>query len=90
MCPLGRLLVQLCHQAGCVILNGRTHGDQLGRCTWLPPPARCQQQSVLDYGVASIGLYAAVRSFVVEDLGRHVEALGRASAAAPFPLGRSR
>ena len=63
----GRLLVELCNSAGCVLLNGRARGDEQGAPTHRPYGSRAGavRGGVLDYGLVSAEMYARVESFTV-------------------------
>ncbi|CAG2189584.1 unnamed protein product [Mytilus edulis] len=61
----GKLLIELCKEAGLRILNGRTIGDLLGKYTCI----KYNGSSVVDYAVASANLLHvyAINSFTVHD-----------------------
>lgn len=76
-CEYGRVLCDLVSANDCVILNGRTPGDEGGYCTFVPR-ARRHSPSVLDYGIVSRRLFPCVADFHVLN-PRTVPAMARTS-----------
>ena len=89
-CAVGRQLVALCAASQCVLLNGRSPGDQDGQATFV----RGATSSVIDYGIVSRSLFPCVQTFAVEDsngLSDHkplVMVLSMPEAATPPPAER--
>ena len=65
----GRLLMKLCTESGCVLLNGRTPGDEAGALTHfkLSRTGEVLSQSVLDYGLCTRAAFPLVQHFRVLD-----------------------
>ena len=61
------LLIKLCQESDCVILNGRTAGDESGAFTRykLSKKGEILSQAVLDYGICNRDAFSWVKSFEV-------------------------
>lgn len=64
VCEYGQCLVNMCVATQCVILNGRTPGDQQG-CITRPSTSSGTAGSLLDYCIVSRALFPAVSNFGV-------------------------
>ncbi|CAG2209036.1 unnamed protein product [Mytilus edulis] len=59
----GKLLIDLCKESGLRILNGRTIGDPLGKCTCIT----YNGSSLVDYTLVSSNLLQCIGNFKVSD-----------------------